>query len=82
VIGKNHSGSLVIIVDRATSFRVSNRVNSKLANVVAAATIALLTHHTAALIITADNKKVKPDPVKFAQNCTNPSYSLHFALRT
>ena len=77
VIGKEHSGALVIIVGRVTSFTVSKRVSSKSADVVAAATIALLTPHTVALIITADNKKVKPGPVKFAQNCTNPSYSLH-----
>jgi IS30 family transposase len=77
VIGKEHSGALVIIVDRVTSFTVSKRVSSKSADVVAAATIALLTPHTVALIIIPDNKKVKPNPVKFAQNCTNPSYSLH-----
>ena len=40
VIDKGHSGALVIIVDRTTSFTVSKRVNSKSADVVAAATIA------------------------------------------
>jgi IS30 family transposase len=35
VIGKGHSGALVIIVDRVTSFTVSKRVNSKSADVVA-----------------------------------------------
>ena len=43
VIDKGHSGALVIIVDKATSFTVSKRVNSKSADVLAAATIALLT---------------------------------------
>jgi IS30 family transposase len=32
VIGKDHSGALVIIVDRVTSFTVSKRVNSKSAD--------------------------------------------------
>ncbi len=39
VIGKGHSGALVTIVDRATSFTVSKQVNSKSADVVTAATI-------------------------------------------
>ena len=78
MIGKDHSGAFVIIVDRVTSFTVSKRVNSKSADVVAAAKIALLTPYKAAvLVMTADNGKVEPIPVNFAQNCTNPSYSLH-----
>ena len=43
MIDKGHSDALVIIVDRVTSFRVSKRVNNKSADVVAVATIALLT---------------------------------------
>jgi IS30 family transposase len=42
VIGNGHSGALVTIVDRATSFTVSSRVNSKSADVVTAATISFL----------------------------------------
>ena len=58
VIGKGHSGALVTIVDRATSFTVSKRVNSKSADVVTAATIALLAPYKGAVLtITADNGK-------------------------
>jgi IS30 family transposase len=58
VIGKGHSGALVTIVERATSFTVSKRVNSKSADVVTAATISLLTPYKAAVLtITADNGK-------------------------
>ena len=58
VIGKGHSGALVTIVDRATSFTVSKRVNSKSADVVTAATITLLAPYKAAVLtITADNGK-------------------------
>jgi IS30 family transposase len=71
VIGKGHSGTLVIIVDRVTSFTVSKRVNSKSADVVANAL------KTAVLTIIADNEKVEPAPVNFAQNRTIPSYSFH-----
>jgi transposase, IS30 family len=58
VIGKNHSGALVTIVERVTLFTVSMRVKSKTARAVTAATIALLTSfkdlvHT----ITSDNGK-------------------------
>jgi transposase, IS30 family len=58
VIGKGHSGALVTIVERATLFTVSMRVNSKRAKEVTVATIALLTPfkklvHT----ITSDNGK-------------------------
>jgi IS30 family transposase len=58
VIGKGHSGALVTIVERATSFTVSKRVNSKSAEVVTAATISLLSPYKAAVLtITADNGK-------------------------
>jgi IS30 family transposase len=56
VIGKGHSGALVTIVDRATSFTVSKRVNSKSAKEVTAATISLLKPYTV-LTITTDNGK-------------------------
>ena len=68
MIYKGHSNALVIIVDRATSFTVSKRVNSKSADVVTAATIALLTPYKAAVLtITADNGKEFKFPEKMAE---------------
>ena len=58
VIGKNHSGALVTIVERVTLFTVSMRVNSKRAKEVTAATIALLTPFKDLVnTITSDNGK-------------------------
>ena len=58
VIGKGHSGALVTIVERKTSFTVSTRVNDKTAETVTAATIALLQPYKDAVkTITADNGK-------------------------
>lgn len=58
VIGKGHSGALLTIVDRATSFTVSKRINNKSAQVVTNATIELLRpFKDAVLTITADNGK-------------------------
>lgn len=58
VIGKGHSGALVTIVERKTSFTVSTRINDKSASTVTAATIALLApFKEAVLTITADNGK-------------------------
>lgn len=58
VIGKGHSGALVTIVERKTSFTVSMRVDDKSAKSVTAATIALLQpYKTSVLTITADNGK-------------------------
>jgi IS30 family transposase len=58
VIGRNHSGALVTIVERATMFTVSKRVKSKRAEEVTAATIALLRPFKALVhTITADNGK-------------------------
>ncbi len=58
VIGKGHSGALVTIVERATSYTVSKRINDKSAKTVTAATIALLDpFKEAVLTITADNGK-------------------------
>lgn len=58
VIGKGHSGALVTIVERKTSFTVSTRVDDKSAKTVTAATIALLQPFKAAVLtITADNGK-------------------------
>ena len=58
VIGKGHSGALVTIVERATQFTLSTRVNSKSAKDVTQATIALLSPYAGAVYtITADNGK-------------------------
>ncbi|WP_041766505.1 IS30 family transposase [Psychromonas ingrahamii] len=58
VIGKGHSGALVTIVERKTSFTVSTRVDDKSAKTVTAATIALLKPFEDSVItITADNGK-------------------------
>ena len=58
VIGKGHSGALVTIVERATSFTVSTRISDKSARTVTAATIALLApYKDGVLTITADNGK-------------------------
>lgn len=58
MIGKGHSGAIVTIVERNTSFTVSTQVNVKSADTVTAATIALLRPFQAeVLTITADNGK-------------------------
>jgi IS30 family transposase len=58
VIGKGHSGALVTIVERATQFALSKRVDSKGAKELTQATIALLRPYAEAVhSITADNGK-------------------------
>ena len=58
VIGKGHSGALVTIVERATSYTVSMRIDDTSAQTVTQATIALLTPlKERVLTITADNGK-------------------------
>lgn len=58
VIGKNHQGALVTIVDRVSKFTLIKKVVSKHAEVVTEATIALLQPYLdKALTITADNGK-------------------------
>jgi IS30 family transposase len=58
VIGKGHSGALVTIVERLTSFTVSSRINDKSARTVTDATIALLLPlKDQVKTITADNGK-------------------------
>ena len=42
MIGQNHQGALVTIVDRVSKFTLIKEVDSKLAEVVTAATISLL----------------------------------------
>jgi IS30 family transposase len=58
VIGKGHSGAMVTIVERKTSFTVSTRIDDKSAKTVTAATIASLAPFKGAVLtITADNGK-------------------------
>jgi IS30 family transposase len=58
VIGQNHQGALVTIVDRVSKFTLIKKVNSKHAEVVTAATISLLQPYLdKTLTITADNGK-------------------------
>lgn len=58
VIGKNHQGALVTIVDRRSKFTLIKKVDSKHAEVVTQATITLLTPYLdKTLTITADNGK-------------------------
>src|SRR5664279_164876 len=58
VIGQNHQGALVTIVDRVSKFTLIKRVDSKHAEVVTAATIILLQPYIdKTLTITADNGK-------------------------
>jgi len=58
VIGKNHRGALVTIVERVTLFTCAIRVDCKSAEAVTAATIALLTPYKALVnTITSDNGK-------------------------
>lgn len=58
VIGKNHQGALVTIVDRKSKFTLIKKVDSKHAEVVTEATITLLTPYLdKTLTITADNGK-------------------------
>jgi IS30 family transposase len=58
VIGKNHKGALVTIVDRVSKFTLIKKVDSKQSKVVTEATIMLLTPYLdKAHTITADNGK-------------------------
>ena len=58
VIGKNHKGALVTIVERKTKFTLIKKVDSKHADVVSRATIELLKpYHNKTFTITADNGK-------------------------
>jgi IS30 family transposase len=58
VIGQNHQGALVTIVDRMSKFTLIKKVDSKHAEVVTAATIILLQPYLdKTLTITADNGK-------------------------
>lgn len=75
VIGKGHSGALVTIVERHTSFTVSARIFDKQAATVTAATISLLMpYKDAVLTITADNGKEFAYHEQVTQALTAPVY--------
>ena len=58
IIGKNHKGALITIVDRVSKFTLIKKVDSKQAKVVTEATIKLLTPYLdKTYTITADNGK-------------------------
>jgi len=58
IIGKDHSGAMVTIVERVSKFTVSAQIDDKSAATVTAATIALLEpYRDVVLTITADNGK-------------------------
>lgn len=78
MIGKGHSGALVTIVERVTKFTVSAQVNSKSADDVTEATIALLRPfkdvvHT----ITADNGKEFAYHEKISKALSTDVYFAH-----
>lgn len=78
VIGKNHSGALVTIVERVTLFAVSMRVKSKRAKEVTAATIALLTPFKGLVhTITSDNGKEFAYHEKIAASLECDFYFAH-----
>ena len=78
VIGKNHSGALVTIVERVTLFTVSMRVKSKRAKDVTAATLALLTPFKELVrTITADNGKEFAYHEKIAAGLACDFYFAH-----
>ncbi|MBL4795542.1 MAG: IS30 family transposase [Pseudomonadales bacterium] len=78
VIGKDHKGALVTIVERVTKFTVSRRVNRKTAANVAKATIELLKPYKALVhTITADNGKEFADHEKISKALCTEFYFAH-----
>jgi len=78
VIGKNHKGALVTIVDRVSKFTVIAKVTSKQAEGVTKATIDLLSPHAAYLhTITADNGKEFSGHEKIAEALKTKVYFAH-----
>jgi transposase, IS30 family len=78
VIGKNHSGALVTIVERVTKFTVSKRVQSKRSLEVTAATISLLTPFKSLVhTITADNGKEFCEHEQIAKKLACGFYFAH-----
>lgn len=78
VIGKNHQGALVTIVDRVSKFTLIKKVDSKQADIVAAATITLLKPYVdKTLTITADNGKEFANHEVIAQELNATVYFAH-----
>jgi IS30 family transposase len=87
VIGKNHQGALVAIVDRVSKFTLIKKVNSKHAEVVTQATVTLLKPYLdKVLTITADNGKEFSghesiaEQLNAAVSCLNHFYSWERGL--
>lgn len=75
VIGKNHQGALVTLVDRKSKFTLIKKVDSKHAEGVTTATIALLaSHQDKVLTITSDNGKEFAGHEAISQALNAPVY--------
>lgn len=78
VIGKNHQGALVTIVDRVSKFTLIKKVASKHAEVVTEATILLLQpYQDKTLTITADNGKEFAGHQKIKEQLNADVYFAH-----
>jgi transposase, IS30 family len=78
VIGKNHQGALVTLVDRVSKFTLLKKVNSKHADVVTEATIILLQPYLdKTLTITADNDKEFAGHEKIKEQLKADVYFAH-----
>ena len=78
VIGKNHKGALVTIVDRVSKFTLIKKVDSKQSKVVTEATIKLLMPYLdKTLTITADNGKEFAGHEKLAKQLETKVYFAH-----
>jgi len=78
VIGKNHQGALVTIVDRVSKFTLIKKVDSKHAEVVTQATIMLLKPYMDKVwTITADNGKEFAGHESIAQQLNAAVYFAH-----
>jgi IS30 family transposase len=78
VIGKNHQGALVTIVDRVSKFTLIKKVDSKHAEVVTQATVTLLKPYLdKVLTITADNGKEFAGHESIAEQLNAAVYFAH-----
>lgn len=78
MIGKNHQGALVTIVDRVSKFTFIKKVSSKQADVVTQATITLLKPYLdKTLTITADNGKEFAHHEKIVEQLNAAVYFAH-----
>ncbi len=78
VIGKNHQGALVTLVDRVSKYTLIKKVNSKHAEVVTQATIALLQPYLdKTFTITADNGKEFAGHEEIAEKLNTSVYFAH-----